>query len=188
MSEPNILVAGIGNIFLGDDGFGCEVTRRLAQRPWPTGVRVRDFGIRGFDLAYALLEPYDLAILVDAMPRGEPPGTVYVVAPELTDLGPDEADAPLDSHALQPLAVLRLVKSLGGEFGGILIVGCEPADFGPPNEGRMGLSTSVAEAVERAAARIVRLVEEETSAGRLNLENHVVAADDSAVNHPLVNR
>src|SRR5438128_1754175 len=85
-----VLVAGVGNIFLGDDAFGVEVAQRLARRPLPAGVRVVDFGIRGLDLAYALLDPYEAVILVDAMPRGEQPGTLYVLEP---DLGPDSAPA-----------------------------------------------------------------------------------------------
>ncbi|MGH7848434.1 MAG: hydrogenase maturation protease, partial [Candidatus Binatia bacterium] len=77
MTPAKILVAGIGNIFLGDDGFGVEVARELAKRKLPESVRVVDFGIRGFDLAYALLDGYDLTILVDAAPRGGLPGTLY---------------------------------------------------------------------------------------------------------------
>src|ERR1700676_3752545 len=88
-----ILVAGIGNIFLGDDAFGVEVVRRLVQRPLPEGVRVVDFGIRGLDLTYALLDKYAAVIFVDAAPRGGTPGTLYVIEPELA--GPEEADAPM---------------------------------------------------------------------------------------------
>ena len=83
MSSPGVLVAGIGNIFLGDDGFGVEVVQRLAARPQPDGVRVTDFGIRGFDLAFALLDEPEATILIDAMPRGQAPGTVYVLEPDL---------------------------------------------------------------------------------------------------------
>lgn len=86
MKQPNILVAGIGNIFLGDDGFGCEVVKRLHQRTWPDNVRVVDFGIRGFDLAYALLDEYDVTIFVDATPRGDQPGTLYTIEPETHEI------------------------------------------------------------------------------------------------------
>ena len=87
---PRILIAGIGNIFLGDDAFGVEVVRRLSTRKLPQNVRVTDFGIRGYDLAYALLDGYDTTILVDACPRGEPAGTLYVIEPDVTDLGSSE--------------------------------------------------------------------------------------------------
>ena len=83
MSEPRVLVAGIGNIFLGDDGFGVEVADRLAGRTLPDGVQVADFGIRGVHLAYELLDGYDALVLVDAVPMGEPPGTVAIIEPEL---------------------------------------------------------------------------------------------------------
>ena len=118
-NETRILIAGIGNIFLGDDAFGVEVAQRLAKRPLPEGVRVVDFGIRGIDLTYALLEGVDVAILVDAVPRGEAPGTVYLIEPEA---GPDVNDADegsllLEAHNLDPARVLRLVRSQGGAFG-----------------------------------------------------------------------
>ena len=87
LSLPRILVAGIGNIFLGDDAFGVEVVRRLSAREWPANVRVTDFGIRGYDLAYALLDGYDTTILIDACPRGELAGTLYVIEPDVRDLG-----------------------------------------------------------------------------------------------------
>src|SRR6202030_732892 len=86
MSAPmkeRILIAGIGNIFLGDDAFGVEVVRRLAARKLPDAIRVVDFGIRGFDLAYALMEGYEITILVDATPRGGQPGTLYTIEPDL---------------------------------------------------------------------------------------------------------
>src|SRR5437870_2595644 len=83
---PRILVAGIGNIFLGDDAFGCEVVQRLAARAWPASVRVVDFGIRGFDLAYALMDGYDVTIFVDATPRADAPGTLYTIEPDLSEL------------------------------------------------------------------------------------------------------
>ncbi len=92
-SKPRILVAGIGNIFLGDDAFGVEVARRLSGRELPRGVRVTDFGIRGYDLAYALLDGYETTILIDACPRGEPAGTLYVIEPDLENLGGPEEGA-----------------------------------------------------------------------------------------------
>ena len=118
MSERTILVAGIGNIFLGDDGFGVEVAQQLAARPQPDGVRVADYGIRGFDLAFALLDEPEATILIDAMPRGQAPGTVYVLEPDLdgdaTPATPDHAEGSFQGHAMTPDFVFALVRTLGG--------------------------------------------------------------------------
>ena len=149
-----ILVAGIGNIFLGDDGFGVEVVRRLAGRPLPGGVEVRDFGIRGMDLAYALQEDYGLVVLVDATPRGGEPGTVYLIEPEIEDDG----EATLDTHGMDPVKVIKLSRALGASPTRTLVVGCEP-QFVPGGEDYdemlMELSGPVGAAVDEA----VRLVE-----------------------------
>lgn len=153
MSAGQVLIAGIGNIFLGDDAFGVEVARRLAQRPQPEGVRVVDFGIRGLDLAYALMDGPDLAILVDALPRGGTPGTVYLLDPDLDDPG---NPALLDPHGMSPLNVLRMVQSFGGKCPPLRVVGCEPATFGSEEDPIMGLSERVADAVDQA----MRLIEE----------------------------
>lgn len=157
-----ILIAGIGNIFLGDDGFGVEVAGRLSESEFPEGVRVQDFGIRGYDLAYALLDSYDLTILVDAAPRGAAPGTLYVIEPELNqpDLNQESAETQgvaLDAHAMNPVSVLQLAKSMGPVSGKVLLVGCEPATLGG-EEGQMGLSEAVAAVVDQAAALVRRLV------------------------------
>jgi len=154
MTQPRILIACIGNIFLGDDGFGTEVARRLAGRPLPEGVIVNDFGIRGFDLTYALLEPYELIILVDACARGGEPGTIYVIKPDPAT----GSLAPLATHGMNPANVLRLVQSMGGTSAQILIVGCEPADLGSEEEGKLGLSEPVAAAIDEAVATIDTLV------------------------------
>jgi hydrogenase maturation protease len=116
-----VLVAGIGNVFLGDDGFGVALAARLARRRLPAGVEVVDFGIRGMDLALALLEGYDAAVLLDATPRGEPPGTLYVIEP---DAGP--ADAAPEAHAMDPVKVLALAGAMGGSPPRTIVVGCEP--------------------------------------------------------------
>jgi hydrogenase maturation protease len=162
MSERNILVAGIGNIFLGDDGFGVAVAQQLATRPQPDGVRITDFGIRGFDLAFALLDDPDATILVDAMPRGQPPGTVYVVEPDLDGDGasaqPDHADGSFQGHAMTPDSVFALVRTLGGRPRNVTVVGCEPLTLGPENEGHMGLSDPVENAVSEAVAVVERLL------------------------------
>ena len=110
----NILVAGIGNIFQGDDAFGCEVARALSGRFAPDQVRVVDFGIRGLDLAYALMDRPDLTILLDAAPRGGEPGTVYTIEPDIDNLDETE-QAWLDTHAMDPVRVLRMVKAMGGQ-------------------------------------------------------------------------
>lgn len=155
-----VLVAGIGNIFMGDDAFGCEVIRRLSGSQFPENVRVIDFGIRGFDLAYALMDAYDLTILVDAVPRGEPAGTVYTIEPDLEQLEQvDQANLAVETHGMNPMKVLQLVKSMGGAFKKILLVGCEPETFGP-EEGQMGLSPSVASSVDRAVQVTKDLISE----------------------------
>jgi len=155
MTEQRILIAGIGNIFLGDDAFGSEVARRLVDRKLPQDVRVVDFGIRGFDLAYALLDGYEVTIFVDATERGGEPGTLYTIEPDLNEL--DQLDAQnmmVEPHGMNPMKVLGMVKSMGGQFKRILLVGCEPATLGP-EEGYMGLS----EPVERAVGEAVSLIE-----------------------------
>jgi hydrogenase maturation protease len=160
MTQPHILVAGIGNIFLGDDGFGSEVARRLAGRRQSADVRVVDFGIRGFDLAYALLDGYEVTIFVDATPRGGEPGTLYTIEPDLRELAtPNAQPAMVDAHGMDPMKVLAMVKAMGGEFKRILLVGCEPATLGP-EEGQMGLSQPVAAAVEEAVHLVESLVAE----------------------------
>lgn len=151
-----VLVAGIGNVFLGDDAFGVEAVARLAERQLPADVEVADFGIRGFDLAYALMDDYDAAILVDALPRGEPPGTLCVLEPDLDDL--DRGAATLDSHAMNPMAVLAMVRQQGGTLPPTWIVGCEPAVIDPEGEGHLGLSQPVAAAIDAAADLVETLV------------------------------
>jgi hydrogenase maturation protease len=144
----NVLVAGLGNIFLGDDGFGVEVARRLQARTTPEGVRVADFGIRGVHLAYELLAGYDALVLIDAMPLGEEPGTVAVIEPDLASLsaGRDPAAPVMDAHSMDPAVVLGLLADLGGSIDRVLIVACQPAELA---EG-IGLSVPVAEAVDAA--------------------------------------
>jgi len=152
-TAPRILVAGIGNIFLGDDAFGVEVAQLLARQTMPEGVRVVDFGIRGFDLAYALMDGYDAAILVDTLAHGGAPGTLAVIEPDLAAL-PDADPRAVAMHSIDPLTVLMLVRTLGGQPPPVYVVGCEPLTFGP-EEGQMGLSAPVQAAIEEAT-RIVR--------------------------------
>jgi hydrogenase maturation protease len=157
VEKPSILVAGIGNIFLGDDGFGVEVIRRMAGLKLPEGVRVADFGIRGFDLAYALEDGYETTILVDACPHGEAPGTLYVIEPD-PNLG-DGAEAPpaLEAHAMNPMSVLRAARAMNIEVKKVLLVGCEPGTLGG-EEGQMGLSAPVEAAVDEAVKLVESLV------------------------------
>ncbi len=155
---PRILIAGIGNIFLGDDAFGVEVAQRLSAREWPQNVRVTDFGIRGYDLAYALLDGYDTTILVDACPRGEPAGTLYVIEPDLSDLGgTEERQGAVEAHSMNPLNVLRLAASMG-PLKQVLLVGCEPGTLGP-EEGQMGLSDPIKAVISEAVKLVESLVE-----------------------------
>src|SRR5262245_38041928 len=163
MTSPRILIAGVGNIFLGDDAFGVEVVRRLASRALPEGVRVADFGIRGFDLAFALLDAYDLAVLVDATPRGGHPGTLYVIEPEPEPSGTE--NVPVETHGMNLENVLRLVRSLGGSPPPLRVVGCEPATFGSEEEPALGLSPPVGAAVDEAVRLIEGLVAEYVGGG-----------------------
>jgi len=154
----HVLIAGIGNIFLGDDGFGVEVVKHLAAHEFPAGVQVVDFGIRGLDLAYALQDGYETAILVDAYPHGQAPGTVSLVEPDLSKL--DEAQqSVVEAHEMDPLNVLRMASRMNGGLKKILLVGCEPASFGG-EEGRMGLSETVDAAVDEAVKLVVSVVDQ----------------------------
>jgi hydrogenase maturation protease len=162
---PRVLVAGIGNLFLGDDGFGCAVAAALADTPLPDGVEVGDFGLRGMDLAYALRD-YDAAVLVDAAPLGEAPGTLAVVEPQL-----DDEAATIETHGMDPLRVLRLARELGALPERTLVVACEPACVVDPDADEVvtELSAPVREAVDEAV-RLVRglvdeLVQERTKGG-----------------------
>jgi hydrogenase maturation protease len=158
VQKPTILVAGIGNIFLGDDAFGVEVVRRLAGQELPLSVRVADFGIRGFDLAYALQDGYETTILVDACPHGEVPGTLYVIEPDLKGLDdPEFPRAAIEAHALNPVSVLRLAQAMSIELKNVLLVGCEPETLGG-EEGQMGLSAPVEAAVEKAVKLVESLI------------------------------
>jgi hydrogenase maturation protease len=149
---PRILVAGIGNIFLGDDGFGVEVANRLASERLPPGVVVRDFGIRGVHLAYEMLEGgYDATVLVDAVPRDGAPGSVYLIEPDVDRL--DAANA--DAHSMHPAAVLAMLKALGGAPGRVLIVGCQPASL----EEGMCLSAPVEQAIPEAMRLVREIIE-----------------------------
>jgi hydrogenase maturation protease len=157
-SKPRILVAGVGNVFLGDDGFGVAVAQRLAGRRLPPAVDVADFGIRGMDLAYALQSGYEAVVFVDAAPRGEAPGTISVVEPELD---PDEVG--IDTHGMDPVRVLALARALGHVPSRVLVVACEPERIvhGEHDEDLVGeLSAPVRAAVEEAVPVVESLLAE----------------------------
>lgn len=160
-----VLIACIGNIFLGDDGFGVEVARKLLARHYPEGVQVVDFGIRGMELAYTLLDDYSTLILVDAVPRGGQPGTLYLLEPDVANISPEQGveagRAALDAHSMDPVKVLAFARTLGARPIHTLLVGCEPSAPGNGEdytEMEMGLSEPVQTAVEEAVKMIDSLV------------------------------
>ncbi|SCL34031.1 hydrogenase maturation protease [Micromonospora rhizosphaerae] len=185
-----ILVAGIGNIFLGDDAFGVEVVRRLRDAVLPARVDVSDYGIRGMHLAYDLLDGrHDVLVMVDALPLDEPPGTLAVLQVDLDDPGwtlrpADVLDAPAaDAHGMDPESVLRLLCGLGGRVGRVLVVGCRPAS----TEEHMGLSAPVAAAIDEAVRMVSGIVREEAArldtAGERQETRPQTAADREVTTH-----
>ena len=170
MPIRRILIACIGNIFMGDDSFGVEVAQRLTDREtkrYPQGVHVVDFGIRGIDLAYTLLDDYDALILVDTVSRGGTPGTLYMIEPDLTGIDPkkgvEAGRAAMASHSMDPLKVLAFARTLGARPIRTLLIGCEPV---PLNENeayvemQMGLSEPVRASLDKAVKMIDSLVDE----------------------------
>ena len=157
-APPRVLVAGIGNVFLGDDGFGVAVAERLAQRALPDGVDVVDFGIRGMDLAYALADGYDAALMIDAAPHGQPPGTLELIEPELE---PDAA-VGFEAHGMDPVAVLHFARQFGTLPRRTLVVGCEPQDLGDPDgmDIHAELSAPVQAAVDAAVELVCSLIDD----------------------------
>jgi len=156
MTRPSILIACVGNIFLGDDAFGVEVARALHRRPIPEDVRVVDFGIRGLDLTYALMDDYDTVVLVDASPQGEPPGTLVVLEPSVSEAS--EGPLLLEAHDLDPVKVLRMAEAMGANIRRLLVVGCEPTPMDESAAMPTVLSVPVARAVEEAVPLIESLI------------------------------
>lgn len=155
-----VLVAGIGNIFFGDDAFGCEVAAELAKRALPDSVTVRDFGIRSYDLAYAMMDDYDVIILIDASPRGDVPGTLYLIEPEIGKNKLDEGAAEIvNAHSMSPVRALQMVRSLGSQPKKLYVVGCEPGVL-ENEDGHIGLSERVSAAVEPAMNMIQKLIDD----------------------------
>jgi hydrogenase maturation protease len=151
-NKPRVLVAGIGNVFLGDDGFGVALADRLARRQLPSGVDIVDFGIRGMDLAFAMQDSYDAVVMLDATPRGERPGTLFVI-----EVDPDQGESALDTHGMDPVKVIGLVRGMGGTLPRTLVVGCEPQTRVDPDDGEVVAELS--EPVRAALDDAVRLVE-----------------------------
>ncbi|MGW7662547.1 hydrogenase maturation protease [Streptomyces sp. NPDC054756] len=156
--SARLLVAGVGNIFLADDAFGPEVIRALDERPLPPGAAVRDFGIRGLDLAYTLLDGYDTAVLVDAAVRGHTPGTLSLIEPELPDAS--AGGPPPEAHGMDPAKVLALAAHLGDEpLPRVLVLACEPERVPRGDEDiTPGMSATVRAAVPEAVAALHTLV------------------------------
>lgn len=157
-AEKTILVAGVGNIFHGDDAFGVEVAQKLLERDWPDAVQVGEFGIRSYDLAYELMNGYATVILVDATQQGGDPGTLYLIEPDLNELGALEGEV-VNGHGMNPVRTLHLVETLGGELGALqlYLVGCEPARL-EPEGGELGLSRTVQPVVPKAVDMIESLI------------------------------
>jgi hydrogenase maturation protease len=154
--SARILIACVGNIFLGDDAFGVEVAHRLSQQPLQDGVTVSDYGIRSYDLAYALMQPWDLVILVDAVSRGEVPGTVFAIEPDISALSEQGANTAFDAHTMNPVSVIQMVTALGGQCPRMIVVGCEPSTLDAADDGQFGLSEPLRAAVDEA----IRLIQE----------------------------
>jgi hydrogenase maturation protease len=155
---PRVLIAGIGNIFLGDDAFGCEVAQRLLQSESPAGVKIVDFGIRGLDLMYALSEPWDAAILIDAVPRGEAPGTLFLIEVGIADIAEAGRASPmLEAHSMNPLNVLRAAAAMGSLPNRIYIVGCQPSAV-PEDDIQMEISEPVWRSLEPAMQMVQQII------------------------------
>ena len=168
------LVAGVGNVFMRDDAFGVEVVRLLAERSWPDGVEIADFGIRGVHLVYELLNGCDLFVLVDAAQRGCTPGTVTVL--EVDPAQPEPGAAIMDAHDLTPDAIFAMLASMGGHPGRSLIVACEPADL----SAGMGLSEQVRDALPHAVSAVAEiLVQEQQKEGARHAEQAYQGGDHS---------
>jgi hydrogenase maturation protease len=152
-----VLVAGVGNVFLGDDAFGVEVARELLRRASQAQVTVRDFGTRGLDLAYTLADGFDALLLVDSVQRGHAPGTLSVIEPDFQTNGEGE-ELLGPGHGTDPCRVATLVHALGGTMPVTRLVGCEPFGFGSEDEPMLELSAPVRDAVLRAIPLVERVL------------------------------
>jgi hydrogenase maturation protease len=155
--EKQILVAGVGNAFLQDDGFGGEVVRRLEQRDLPSGVTLMDVGTGGLDLAYEVMRGYHALVLVDVSSQGGEPGTLYVIEPDRDEFEGELSDGEtIDPHGMDPRTVLRFVKATGGWPPKVVVVACEPAEV---EDLGFGLTPAVQGAVDRAAELVLTTIE-----------------------------
>jgi hydrogenase maturation protease len=153
-----ILVAGVGNAWLRDDGFGGEVARRLEQSDLPEGVAVMDAGTGGLDLAYEVMRGYDALVIIDVSQQGGEPGTLYVMEPDESSVqGTIEDGEVVNPHAMDPQTMLRFVRSAGAWPGKVVVVACEPADVA---EMGWGLSDQVKDAVQRAVDLVLATIED----------------------------
>lgn len=152
------MIAGVGNMFMKDDGFGGAVIKKMLDKKFPEGVEVKDFGTGGLKLAYDLMKGYDGLVLLDASSRGEKPGTLYVIEPDENDISPDlEQGGPIDPHGADPVTVLRFVKSIGSWPAKVLIVACEPENV---EDYEIGLSESVSAAIDKAIEMVEDIIKE----------------------------
>jgi hydrogenase maturation protease len=156
--KKRVMIAGIGNMFMKDDGFGSAVIKRITNKKFPEGVEVKDFGTGGLKLAYDLMRGYDGLVFLDASARGEKPGTLYVIEPNENDFSNDlEEGGPIDPHGADPVTVLRFVKSIGAWPGKVFIIACEPASVG---DFEIGLSEPVNIAIDKAIEMVDEIVKE----------------------------
>ncbi len=156
--EKQILVAGVGNAWMQDDGFGGEVARRLEQRSLPDGVTVMEFGSGGLDLAYEIMRGYHALVLLDVSRQGGEPGTLYVIEPDPAEFGGAIEDGEaINPHGMDPKTVLRFVSAVGGFSGKVVVIACEPAEI---EDLGIGLSPAVEAAVARAVDLVAETIEE----------------------------
>jgi len=158
-SASRMLIAGVGNVLYGDDAFGSEVARRLAEQSLPDNVRAIDFGIRWFDLVAALLDPYDVVIIVDSLSQGGQPGALRVVDsrrdPIVQSLPPGFRP---EWHSIDPATALNMAHALGGNLGRVILVGCESSRSVEPAQLQIGMTEPVQAAVHDAVCLILSLV------------------------------
>ncbi|MEO8111571.1 MAG: hydrogenase maturation protease [Ginsengibacter sp.] len=156
--KKRVMIAGVGNMFMKDDGFGGAVIKKMSDKTFPEGVEIKDFGTGGLKLAYDLMKGYDGLILLDASQRGEEPGTLYVIEPEENSIESNLEDGgPIDPHGSDPATILRFVKGIGAWPGKVLIVACEPVAV---DDFEIGLSEPVNEAVDKAVDLIDELLKD----------------------------
>lgn len=157
-TRKRVMIAGVGNMFMKDDGFGGAVIKKILNKKFPEGVEVKDFGTGGLKLAYDLMKGYDGLILLDASVRGEKPGTLYIIEPNENDIDPDlEQGGPIDPHGADPATVLRFVKSIGSWPAKVLIVACEPETV---DDFEIGLSAPVNASIDKAIEMVDDIIKE----------------------------